>query len=184
MRGAVIGLLLGLSLTVGVAAEDEDVRNYAEYSATFASAGQPTQAQLKMLIEGGVQRIIYIAYSDHKGSLAAEDRLVRDLGAEYIQIPVAWQAPARADYDLFAAVMNAAPAKPTLLHCQANFRASAFAMLYRVLEQGVPVAQAKADMNAVWTPNETWTDFVRQVLMDEGIDPDCEGCDWTPWQPE
>ena len=172
----------GLSLT-GLA-DDHEPRNYVSYSPTFASAGQPTEAHLTQLIGEGVERVVYIAYSDHDGSLVHEDRSVSSLGADFVQIPVRWDAPQLSDYHVFAAVMNAAPNKSTLLHCQANYRASAFAMLYRVIELEVPLADAKADMNAIWTPDETWTQFIRDALSDAGIDADCDGCDWTPWRPD
>jgi len=69
--------------------------------------------------------------------------------------------------------------RKTLLHCQANFRASAFGMLYRVLYEGVSVADAKADMNTIWQPNETWKKLIFDVLADNDVSADCEGCDWT-----
>jgi len=93
---------------------------------------------------------------------------------------VAWRAPQAGDYYLFAQAMQLAPERKTLLHCQANFRASSFALLYRVLELGVPLAQAKTDMNKVWTPNSIWTQFILDVLKDNDVDPNCSGCDWTP----
>ena len=99
---------------------------------------------------------------------------------DYVQVPVIWDAPSVSDFYAFAGAMQREPGKKTLLHCQANYRASAFAFLYRVLFLDVPVAEAKADMNAVWTPNETWRDLIFAVLADNGISPDCAGCDWTP----
>ena len=69
--------------------------------------------------------------------------------------------------------------KKTLLHCQVNARATAFSFLYRVLYEEVPVAEAKADMNTVWQPNEVWRDFIFEVMEQSGADPNCEGCDWT-----
>ena len=64
------------------------------------------------------------------------------------------------------------------MHCQANYRASAFAFLYRVIYQDVPMATAKADMNAIWEPNETWQALIFDVLEDNGMSPHCEGCAW------
>jgi hypothetical protein len=49
-----------------------------------------------------------------------------------------------------------------------------------VIYEDVPVAQAKADMNSVWQPNETWRDFIFTVLAENDVNPECEGCDWTP----
>ncbi len=186
MFGTITSRLLPLALMLTLASHAENtatidsIPNYRSYTSNFASAGQPTAEQLAQLQASGVQRVIYIAFSDHKGSLAGEDRTVRDLGMDYLHIPVVWNAPSASDFALFAAAMNQAPQKKTLLHCQVNFRASAFAMLYRVIYQNVPVAVAKGDMNSVWTPDATRTSFIRATLKAHGIDSDCNGCDWTP----
>lgn len=157
----------------------EGIVNFREYSASFASAGQPTEAQLAALADAGFERIVYIAYSDQENSLAHEDRLVKQLGMEYVHVPVEWSAPTKSDFYLFAGAMQRAPAAKTLLHCQVNYRASAFSFLYRVLYEDVPVAIAKADLNSVWTPNETWRDLIFAVLEENGVSPHCEGCDWS-----
>ncbi|MGD2167664.1 MAG: protein tyrosine phosphatase family protein [Gammaproteobacteria bacterium] len=155
-----------------------DITNYREYSSTFASAGQPTQAQLPLVRNAGFERVIYIAFSTDGNAIANEDKLVRDLGMDYVHIPVVWNAPTVADFENFAAVMQRNPEQKTLLHCQVNARASAFAFLYRVLYEDVPVAEAKADMNTVWAPNETWRDLIFDVLDARGVSPLCEGCSW------
>lgn len=172
---------LGLLLASGVLAENavSTVTNYVTYSEQFASSGQPTREQLEAFQKAGFERVIYIAYSDHDNSLAHEDRIVKSLGMEYVHIPVEWSAPTVDDFDMFAAVMRRVPHKKTLLHCQVNYRASAFSLLYRVLHEDVPIKQAKADMNAIWTPNETWREFIFAVLERNGRSADCEGCDWT-----
>ena len=157
-----------------------DLVNYREYSPTFASAGQPSEEQLAAIRDAGFERIIYLAYSDQPKSLPNEDRLVKNLGLEYVHIPVEWNSPTKSDFYLFASAMRTAPEKKTLLHCQVNYRASAFSFLYRVIDGNVPVAEAKADMNTVWTPNQTWRDLIFEVLEDNGVSPDCAGCDWTP----
>jgi protein tyrosine phosphatase (PTP) superfamily phosphohydrolase (DUF442 family) len=163
---------------VGFAQSLDDITNYLEYSENFASAGQPTEAQLELIRDEGFERIVYIAFSTDGNAIANEDKLVRDLGMDYVQIPVVWASPTVADYESFAAVMQRNPNKKTLLHCQVNFRASAFSFLYRVIHERVPVAQAKADMNTVWEPNETWQELIFEVLASNGISPDCEGCEW------
>ena len=38
--------------------------------------------------------------------------------------------------------------------------------------------QAKADMNSIWQPNETGRNLIFEVLADNGLSPDCEGCNW------
>jgi protein tyrosine phosphatase (PTP) superfamily phosphohydrolase (DUF442 family) len=175
-RFLILGLLLpGLVLS----AELSDIRNYKQYSESFSSAGQPTREQLELVKAAGFERVAYIAFSNSRGAIVDEDAIVRELGMDYVQVPVIWDAPTTSDFYAFAGAMQREPDKRTLLHCQANFRASAFAFLYRVLYQDVPVAQAKADMNTIWTPNETWRDLIFTVLEDNGVSPHCEGCDWS-----
>jgi protein tyrosine phosphatase (PTP) superfamily phosphohydrolase (DUF442 family) len=157
-----------------------NIYNYLAYSDSFASAGQPTEAQLSASFDTGVERVIYLAFSDQERSLPAEDRIVKSLGMSYLQIPVDWRAPQSSEYYLFASAMQIEPERKTLLHCQANLRASAFAFLYRVLELDVPLKEAKQDMNQVWVPNGVWTQFILQVLKDNEVEPNCSGCDWTP----
>ena len=160
--------------------EQHVIYNYVEYSDRFASSGQPTEDQLKAQKTAGLERVIYVAFNDHENSLESEDRVAKELGLDYLQIPVDWKAPQKRDYYLIEQAMLLEPERKTLLHCQANFRASAFALLYRVLQNGVPLGQAKADMNSVWVPNSVWTNFILDVLGENNVETACSACDWTP----
>lgn len=171
----------GLGLVCSTAFADlDDISNYREYSGTFSSSGQPTRGQLQDAWVGGFERVVYLAFSDHETSLENEDRIAKELGMEYVNIPVNWGSPTSSDFNLFAGVMQSDPDKKTLLHCQVNFRASSFSFLYRVIYENVSVAEAKADMNSVWTPNSVWTTLILEVLKQHDVSPDCDGCDWTP----
>jgi len=161
------------------AAELTEIRNYIEYSPTFASAGQPTREQLDLLPDAGFERVIYIAFSNGRIAIADEDAIVKELGMDYVHVPVIWDAPTKSDFYAFVGAMQSERQAKTLLHCAANFRASAFSFLYRVLHEDVPMAEAKADMNKIWTPNQVWTDLIFAVLADNDMSPDCEGCDWS-----
>lgn len=158
----------------------QQIPNLRAYSPTFASSGQPSTEQLQQLQRDGFERIIYIAFSDHKQSVMQEDRVVKSLGMDYLQIPVVWASPSASDFALFASAMQQAPTKKTLLHCQMNYRASAFALLYRVIYLEVPLAQAMTDMQSVWTPTEHWVVFMQQILQAHGKTTRCAGCEWIP----
>jgi protein tyrosine phosphatase (PTP) superfamily phosphohydrolase (DUF442 family) len=172
--------LLALGFSQARAGPDQlaSIINYREYSPTFSSSGQPSSGQLRAVREAGFGRVVFLAYSDHHDSLDGEDRLVRDLGMEYIQIPVEWEAPEPGDFRHFAAVMQARPERKTLVHCQVNFRASAFSFLYRVLYEEVPMDQAFDDLNGIWVPNATWRELIFRVLEEHGRSPDCDSCLW------
>lgn len=173
-----IAVFVALAACGQASADVDDITNYKAYSPGFASSGLPTAEQLESLREAGYERVVYIAYSDHGNSLEHEDRLVKELGMEFVHIPVEWEAPTASDFALVAAAIDTSPGK-TLLHCQVNYRASAFSLLYRVLYENVPLIEAKADMNQIWTPNETWRDLIFEVLEANGVSPDCDGCDWS-----
>lgn len=98
-----------------------------------------------------------------------EGFLLTGKGIDYVQIPVAWEQPTDADLQLFFAVMAARAERKTLVHCFANYRASAFTYLYRVLHEGVPEAKAREDLYAVWTDeafdeHPQWRDFINSQL--------------------
>jgi len=180
MKNTLLLMLAACSPLVATAADLNEIRNYREYSPAFSSSGQPTKEQLEAVKEAGFERVIYIAFSNSRGALAEEDAIVKELGMDYLQVPVIWDAPSRSDFYTFAAAMQREPDKKTLLHCAANYRASAFAFLYRVLYKNLTVAEAKVDMNDVWQPNDTWRQFIFDVLEENGVSPQCEGCNWEP----
>lgn len=172
-------VFIGLCIAAPALAQSPDaIVNYRDYSALYSSSGQPTEAQLETLKAHHFERVIYLAYNDDETSLSGEDRIVKKLGMEYVHIPVAWEAPTSNDFYMYAAIMAQAAEKKTLLHCQVNYRASAFSFMYRVIYQDIPLADAKEDMNSVWAPNETWRTLIFEVLQENGISPYCDVCDW------
>ena len=182
-------LILTPLLTSSVSAAEKadpalaEITNFRQYSSTFASSGQPTREQFSTIAENGFERIVYIAFTNNQNALPDADLVVKGLGMEYMQVPVDFNNPLPSDFYAFADSMRRNTDKKTLLHCQVNARATAFSFLYRVIYADVPLAQAKADMNTVWQPNEVWRDFIFTVLAENAISPDCEDCDWTPPPP-
>jgi protein tyrosine phosphatase (PTP) superfamily phosphohydrolase (DUF442 family) len=179
IRNFVVAMLASC-LTIAIAGAEElsDISNYRQYTSTFSSSGQPTRDQLKLLKDDGFERIVYIAFSNSGSAFADEDVIVKELGMDYIHIPVIWGQPSASDFYAFAGAMQRQPDRKTLLHCQVNYRASAFAFLYRVLYQDVAVADAKSDMNSVWQPDETWRNLMFEILEDNGKSAHCDGCSW------
>ncbi len=155
-----------------------EVSNYRQYSELFSSSGQPSAEQLAVAAEQGFERVIYLAFTDNETAIEDEDRVVKQLGMDYVHIPVDFDDPTLADFKMFAAIMGQDNSVKTLLHCQVNFRASTFSFLYRVAVQGVPILEAKDDLDGVWAPNEIWFRFIRSVLADYELSPACKDCDW------
>ncbi|MGB0558385.1 MAG: protein tyrosine phosphatase family protein [Pseudohongiellaceae bacterium] len=185
MKNIVLSVLAGFVFSSAVQALEEpnpalaEIVNFRQYSATFASAGQPTREQFATIAENGFERVVYIAFTNNPNALPDADQVVKGLGMEYMQVPVDYQNPLPDEFYAFADAMERNKQKKTLLHCQVNYRATAFSFLYRVIFEDVALAEAKADMNTVWQPNEVWRDFIFDVLAQNDINPNCEGCDWT-----
>ncbi|MFT6093691.1 MAG: protein tyrosine phosphatase (PTP) superfamily phosphohydrolase (DUF442 family) [Pseudohongiellaceae bacterium] len=186
-------ILLGLAaaamlINTAWAVEDvdpslEEIVNFLQYSDNFASSGQPSAEQFAAIAEQGFERIVYIAFTNNQNALPDADQVVKGLGMEYMHVPVTFDNPLPDDFYAFADSMQRNTDKKTLLHCQVNARATAFSFLYRVIHEDISITEAKADMNIVWQPNEVWRDFIFEVLAQNDISPDCEGCDWTPPPP-
>ena len=185
MKKLLVGVIsLSFFSSVSLAIEDPDpalteIINFRQYSERFASAGQPTREQFQTIAEQGFERIVYIAFTNNPNALPDADIVIKDLGMEYMQVPVDFTNPLPDEFYAFADSMERNRGKKTLLHCQVNARATAFSFLYRVIYDNTSVEVAKADMNTVWQPNEVWRDFIFEIMDQNNVDPNCPGCDWT-----
>jgi protein tyrosine phosphatase (PTP) superfamily phosphohydrolase (DUF442 family) len=173
----IILLLTFLAPVLGHAVSLDDIPNYREYSPVFSSSGQPTIAEIPLLAEAGFDRVIYLALTTNQTAIPGEDNLVLENGMEYVHVPVDFSKPTLKNFQLVAGVLQDDPSFKTLLHCQINLRASAFAFLYRTIFLHVPMAQAKADMDTVWLPDKVWYRFIVDTLAHYNMSADCAECD-------
>jgi protein tyrosine phosphatase (PTP) superfamily phosphohydrolase (DUF442 family) len=141
-----------------------DIFHFQATTETLGTAGQPTAAQFEAVKDDGYEVVINLAMGNTRRDLANEPQLMSELGLDYVHIPVEFEQPTAADLDEFFEAMDANQGKKCFVHCIANARVSAFVMLYRVLRQGVPVEEARAQMLEIWTPNETWQAFIDETL--------------------
>jgi len=126
----------------------------------------PTAEQMKELADAGVKVVINLALTTSPGALPDEASLVESLGMKYIHIPVEWNSPTNQNLDDFFTAMNEHKQEKVLVHCQANYRASAFVMLYRVLRQGWKKEDAFPIMERMWNPEDfpVWQKFIDETL--------------------
>ena len=165
--------LLSAVLTAAKAVADEttvltEARNFHRISDTLLTAGQIYPAQVPDLSETGVELVINLAVADAERN-AEEAFAVAQAGIGYVNIPVIWDNPTEADLQLFFDLMDARGDRTTLVHCFANYRASAFTYLYRVLREGVPEEEARRDLLAIWDDEAfqqmpQWRRFIDEAL--------------------
>lgn len=165
-----LGLLLAATATAAAAADDEIAVNFVAASDALHTAGQPPAETLASLGERGYGLVVNLAPPTSRDAVANEGQLVSQGGATYVNIPVDWQNPTEADFDLFSAVLGGAGNRRTLVHCQLNMRASVFTFLYRVVHGGVPVDDALGAVNEVWQPGDQWAAFANRVLAEHDVD--------------
>ena len=142
----------------------EDILNYYKVDERILTGGQPTEGQLRSAAEAGVQVVINLATIDPRYSLDDEAGLAHELGLAYHHIPVVWEQPTEADFDAFVAVMEQNRDKRLLIHCAANYRASAFYALYAMQNLGWSEAQAEALRAPLWQrPYPVWEAFIQDM---------------------
>jgi protein tyrosine phosphatase (PTP) superfamily phosphohydrolase (DUF442 family) len=78
---------------------------------------------------------------------------------------VPWDRPSDADFAEFEKAMQAAGEGKTLVHCAANFRATAFYSLYAMKHLGWSRERAEEFRARIWRGSDfpVWEDFIRRT---------------------
>jgi protein tyrosine phosphatase (PTP) superfamily phosphohydrolase (DUF442 family) len=145
------------------------IYHYQSLTENLSSSGMPTVEQMKEVAEAGVQVVINLAPHDVPNAIPNEGELANSLGMEYVNIPVIWRAPQRDELLRFMDTMDAHAGKKIHVHCEANYRASAFVMMYRVLRLGWKREDAIPIMEKMWNPEDfpVWEKFIEDNLSPE-----------------
>jgi uncharacterized protein (TIGR01244 family) len=142
----------------------EKIYNYRKVNDQFVTSGQPTEEQFQTIANEGFQAVINLATSSSENALANEAGLVREQGMEYYHIPVEWGQPQGKDFEAFDQILSQLDGRKTLIHCAANFRATAFYALYALKRLGWSEAQADDFRDSIWQGSNypVWEEFIRQ----------------------
>jgi protein tyrosine phosphatase (PTP) superfamily phosphohydrolase (DUF442 family) len=110
--------------------------------------------------------VINLALHDLPNALPEEEELVKSLGMTYINIPVLWNHPTRENLNEFLDAMDAHNKEKVLVHCEANYRATAFPALYRILRLGWKRADALEVMHQIWDEEKypVWKKFIEESI--------------------
>ena len=144
----------------------EDIPNFLALSENLLTGGMPTHEQLADAAQRGVDLVINLAPHEVSNALPHETEMVTSLGMRYINIPVIWNTPTKDGLDRFMDIMDENRDKKILVHCQANFRATAFVALYRILRQGWNADDAMQGMHQIWDTEDypIWKMFIEENL--------------------
>lgn len=143
-----------------------ELYNYKFFHEKLSSSGMPTAEQMKSVAEAGVQLVINLAPHDVKKAIPNEPELVEALGMQYINIPVNWGTPTKDGLNIFMDAMDANQDKKIHVHCEANFRASAFIAMYRILRLCWKREEALEIMHTIWDDDAypVWKMFIEDAI--------------------
>jgi protein tyrosine phosphatase (PTP) superfamily phosphohydrolase (DUF442 family) len=166
MRTILLALLCTFAAITG--AQDmgtQTIRNYRKVDERHATAGQPSEEHLKAAAAEGYGTIINLATIDPRYSLEDEGASAAALGMKYHHIPVPWDRPSDEDFAAFEKAMQSAGASKTLVHCAANYRATAFYALYAMKHLGWSRERAEAFRASVWKGSDfpVWEEFIQRT---------------------
>jgi protein tyrosine phosphatase (PTP) superfamily phosphohydrolase (DUF442 family) len=160
-----VGLLAGLSGYSAYAQMNSEhsgpVMNYHRVNDRLVTGGHLLDGGTAVLKEQGVKIVIDLRDEPPSG----EKERLAEQGIEWINVPVEWSDPQKADFDRFSASMREHQQDHVLVQCAANYRASAMTYLYRVVVENVPEKEAEEDLHAIWNPdeNDTWRDYINDI---------------------
>ncbi len=155
----------------------QDILNFIQIDNATASGGQPSERQLREVQKAGYDLVINLAPDGLATSLPDEDRLLASLNIAYLHIPVPWDNPGLEQLDDFIAAMDGSVDRRKLIHCQANYRVTAFYALYAMARLGWDRQRADAFMDQVWTSrpgfamDNSWKRFIDAASQRAGAGP-------------
>jgi protein tyrosine phosphatase (PTP) superfamily phosphohydrolase (DUF442 family) len=140
------------------------IYNFRQVSDLLACAGQPTESQLTDIANGDYRVVINLGLSDGKYALADEAASVSNLGLTYHHIPVVFDNPQIDELTAFISLMNEHSHQKTLVHCAANYRASAFTGLYLFAADILNEDEMQEFIEEVWQPDGIWQQFIDEAV--------------------
>ena len=134
-------------------------------SENIITSGQPSIAQFKALAKSGVKVIINLA-PDNRFHFD-EASLIAHLGMIYIHNPVLWGGPKWFDLERFMQALDNNKREKILVHCVANYRATAFMAIYRVKRMDWTSEAALNALKDVWDLDKypIWKSFVLENIV-------------------
>jgi uncharacterized protein (TIGR01244 family) len=145
--------------------DPDDIRGWQRLDDRTTTSGKLEDGDVARLAAIGVKHVINLALDSHPEALPDEGKKLAAAGIKYTHIPVPFDAPDDSHFDAFRAAL--VDGEPVHVHCIMNYRVSAFYYRLNRDHRGMDEAQARALMEAQWTPDKSddpiskpWTNFI------------------------
>jgi len=143
--------------------------NVVEISNQLVTSGQPAAESLAGLKAQGFEAVIYLAPPTVPDAVRDEQLVVTRQGLTFINIPIQFDNPTEADFEMFSSVLSGLGTRKVLVHCQVNFRASSMVFLYRTIKLKEQPLAAYQALQKAWSPNGPWRRLIEGQLRKNGI---------------
>jgi RimJ/RimL family protein N-acetyltransferase/protein tyrosine phosphatase (PTP) superfamily phosphohydrolase (DUF442 family) len=142
-----------------------DIYNFKAISSMLATSGQPSESELLEISKEGYEIVINLGLDGAEYSVKNEKIFLESHGIKYVHIPITFDNPEINKFETFHQYLKSNFEKKIFIHCAANKRVSVFIALFRIIEQGWNYEDAYNEILAIWEPNETWLDFLKNALI-------------------
>lgn len=146
-----------------------DILAYQAIHPGLHTSGQPTAEQFASIRAAGVDVVVNVALTNASNGLIHqglfEDRIVLDLGMDYVHLPLVWDQPSAAQAFTVLKYIHHLQGQTVWLHCAKNMRVSCLMYLYRLHWLGYSIDEAQPYLQRIWEPNATWTGLMNAVAM-------------------
>lgn len=147
-----------------------DLLAYQAIHPCLHSSGQPTAEQFAVLSAAGVNTVINVALTDASNALLApfnEDRIVLELGMDYVHLPLLWEQPSMSQaYAILQYIDFLLAQQQTVwVHCAKNMRVASLMYVYRLHWMNMAMGEAQDLLHAIWQPDDTWTGLIHALNM-------------------
>jgi len=158
--------VLAIAATTGVGAQTTRLvaPNVVVASPQLVTSGQPSANALADLKALGFEAVIYLAPPTVSDAVHDEQLIVTQQGLTFINIPIKFDNPSEADFEIFSSILQGLGNRKTLIHCQVNLRASSMVFLYRVIVLKEDPRLAYEAVSGVWVPDGPWRRLIESQL--------------------
>ncbi len=142
-----------------------DLPNARQPEPDLLTGGQPTRECLQAVYAAGYRTVVNLRPADELEGFD-EARFARDLGFDYVDIPIAGPADlSHAAVEFLDKVLTDAKRRPTLIHCASGNRVGALLALHGRLKCGMSAIEALAHGEATGLTAPALREAVRKKLQ-------------------